>query len=265
MPKEGAPAQWTWGTSLNGPMNLGEIKAAGIDCIEVVLNGKRFTQDWKTATAHYQSIVEQAKRAGLTVFSMHLPYGHAWDISHLNGVQREQIVQAHAQLLKHAQQWGIHCAVIHPSYEPIQLAERPKRLAVSRDALKTLGTNARTLGVQLAAECLPRTCLGNTGDEMEQLLQGNDDVAVCCDVNHLLQEKPAAFIRRLGKRVVTLHLSDNDGVDERHWLPGDGIIDWRDVIAALTEVGYDGPFIIEVKNPHPRTIAKCLHRLFGRI
>ena len=45
-----------------------------------------------------------------------------------------------------------------------------------------------------------------------------------------------------------------DGVDERHWMPGKGIVDWNDVIAALVEVGYEGPFTFELSTKTQRDI-----------
>jgi hypothetical protein len=41
------------------------------------------------------------------------------------------------------------------------------------------------------------------------------------DINHLnLRERDiAAAVRQLGSRLLTTHCSDNDGLDERHWLP----------------------------------------------
>ena len=60
---------------------------------------------------------------------------------------------------------------------------------------------------------------------------------------------------------MTLHVSDFDGVDERHWMPGKGIVDWNDVIAALVEVGYEGPFTLNspTKTQRRHTILKMLN------
>ena len=35
-------------------------------------------------------------------------------------------------------------------------------------------------------------------------------------------------------------------MDERHWMPGQGIVEWPKVIDILTRSGYDGPFMYEV-------------------
>jgi sugar phosphate isomerase/epimerase len=39
--------------------------------------------------------------------------------------------------------------------------------------------------------------------------------------------------------------SVHDGVDERHWLPGKGIIDFKLIILGLQAKGYKGPWMFE--------------------
>ena len=56
------------------------------------------------------------------------------------------------------------------------------------------------------------------------------------------------FMKALATNVVTTHLSDYDGVDERHWLPGMGIVPWKDVVKTLMENGYRGPFLFELRS-----------------
>jgi len=96
---------------------------------------------------------------------------------------------------------------------------------------------------------LPRTCLGHDSEEMLAILEPFDprQVGVCLDVNHAnLREDVLAATRNLAPRVVTTHISDNDGDDERHWMPGKGIIPWGPWSDTLVGAGYDGPFIYEV-------------------
>ncbi|MCE5218704.1 sugar phosphate isomerase/epimerase, partial [bacterium] len=40
--------------------------------------------------------------------------------------------------------------------------------------------------------------------------------------------------------LATLHISDHDGIDERHWIPGRGIVNWQDFAAGLDDIGYTG-------------------------
>jgi sugar phosphate isomerase/epimerase len=122
---------------------------------------------------------------------------------------------------------------------------------------------AEKLGIRLAVECLPRTCLGNTSAEMLELVQADERLGVCCDVNHLLQEKSEAFIRALGSRIISVHISDYDGLDEKHWMPGEGINDWSAILGALAEAGYEGPFLFEVRNPDHHKLAECWSSLLA--
>ncbi len=108
---------------------------------------------------------------------------------------------------------------------------------------------ARESGVRAGVEPLPRTCLGHNAGEMAVLLDGlpAEHVGICLDVNHAnVGQDLVAFIQLFGRRIISVHISDNDGVDEKHWLPGEGVIDWPAVINALRKVGYDGPWMCEV-------------------
>jgi sugar phosphate isomerase/epimerase len=138
--------------------------------------------------------------------------------------------------------------VIHGSYEisrPIPAAERQARIAASRKSLAALAGKAKTLNAQLALECLPRSCLGNTSQEIQILADGIPSLGICLDTNHLLQEKNEDFISAIGSRIVTLHISDYDRSDEKHWLPGQGVNDWNAIVKTLQDKGYRGPFLFE--------------------
>ena len=52
-----------------------------------------------------------------------------------------------------------------------------------------------------------------------------------------------------GSRIITTHISDHDYVDERHWLPGEGKIDWMRLLAAFEKIGYDGVYNMELHLP----------------
>lgn len=61
---------------------------------------------------------------------------------------------------------------------------------------------------------------------------------------------PANVIRRLGDSVKILHLNDNDTLTDQHKIPRTGTIDWKDVFAALSEIGYDGVYNMELNLRH---------------
>ncbi|MBT3382031.1 MAG: sugar phosphate isomerase/epimerase [Lentisphaerae bacterium] len=197
--------------------------------------------------------------SGVRVATVHCPFGGGLDISCLDDavceIGRGVLVEAIAL----AEELGAPMVVVHASTEPITDAERPARLRRSRESLASVADRCGESGIRVAVELLPRTCLGNTVDELLALLEGlSEEVfGVCLDVNHLMDRFADLpnVVRRLGDRLITLHLSDYDGVDEKHWMPGEGVIDWRAFMLALQEIGYTGPFNYEAK-PHGDTPAE---------
>jgi len=196
---------------------------------------------------------EKAKRdyvllteSGVNISSCHLPFGAQRDISALDEPRCGGAMIYTKKLLDWIASKNIGMAVIHQSFEPIGEAERPARLAKAAENLRELGRYAKERGIVLAAEDLPRTCLGNCADEMLALTDNGRSASICFDVNHLLNESQKDFYEKTAPYVVTTHLSDYDGIDERHWLPGDGCIDWRGLARMFEARGYTGRYIFEL-------------------
>ena len=68
----------------------------------------------------------------------------------------------------------------------------------------------------------------------------------------------------MGGRIITLHVSDYDFVDERHLLPGEGKNPWGEILRALEEVGYDGRFTYEVRAGNGAAVAENFRWLMGQ-
>jgi sugar phosphate isomerase/epimerase len=70
------------------------------------------------------------------------------------------------------------------------------------------------------------------------------------DPSHMFPcgDMPQLAIRELGQRVFHCHFSDNDALTNAHWRPGSGKIDWRAVLEALRDVGFDGTISIELED-----------------
>jgi hypothetical protein len=89
--------------------------------------------------------------------------------------------------------------------------------------------------------------IANTAKEAVELVDSLPvQVRVCVDVNHFLQETAEDGVKALGERIITTHISDHDYLDEKHWLPMQGKIDWKKLLKAFDEIGYLGVFNYEV-------------------
>ncbi len=188
-----------------------------------------------------------AKENGVNISSVHLPFAPfgTLDPASLDADMRAFATKTQSELIKAAGDAGVGIAVIHPSGEPYRDEERATRLELACGVISALTDVASSAGVTLALENLPRTCLCRTYDEMQYFLERIPALRVCFDTNHCLTQDNVDYIRAVGEKIVTLHVSDYDFIDEKHWIPGEGKNDWAGILAALEEVGYTGRFLYE--------------------
>jgi len=74
-------------------------------------------------------------------------------------------------------------------------------------------------------------------------------VGVCLDLGHAhILENALNAVREVGERLIHVHASDNHAAQDDHLVPGRGSIPWRRVAAALREVGFGGPFTVELRD-----------------
>ncbi len=222
--------------------NYAAIHDAGIDCVEISLN------DYMYDTLDIDQVVRLASEAGVRVRSFHLRYYpfEKIDISNTNEETRAFSVEYQMSFIKKVSLAGVHLFVIHASGEPIADADRPAKLAAAKRSLKELAEYADSFGSVIAVEDLPRTCLGNCSDELLDLISADPRLRVTFDVNHLLKESHRDFVKKIGKYIVNTHFSDYDFTDERHWLPGEGDINWVELMDLLDEAGYEGAINYEL-------------------
>lgn len=193
--------------------------------------------------------------------SYHLPFymPEAYeqiDPSDLEKEIRKKTIDLFAKLINRASEIGIDKFIVHASKEPITYDVRRQRMEYAKQSLCQLADIAQKCGGVIAVEDLPRTCLGNTSEEILELLEADSRLMVCLDTNHLLHESNADFIRKIGNRIITTHISDYDFINERHWLPGEGKVNWNDVLDALGEINYSGVWMYEISYKPAKTIIR---------
>lgn len=220
-------------------------KAGGLDYIEVTMNDV-IDNDPEGAPERARSLMTDIRESGLEVWSVHLPYSRTLDISVIDDSKRAANIQYMKDMIRVAGIFAPHYLVLHPSSEPISAEEREQRLKNSHAAIGELAPVAKEIGAILCIENLPRTCLGQNGEEMMRLIEGYDEVGLCFDTNHLLYQSHADFLKAIGKgKIKTVHISDYDFVDERHLLPGKGLIDCKALWKGIKDNGYDGIMMFE--------------------
>lgn len=191
------------------------------------------------------------KGSGLKIWSIHLPFTRKSpnDLSDDRPEWREATLKNWLEILDRCTQIGkFRVVVVHPSSEARILdKDRPRRLAHLGQMLRRfIPLVKKRYGAVVAVENLPRGCLGNSSADFEWLIANVPDMQICYDTNHMLNEPSHEFAERFAPYIAHIHVSDYDGVDERHWMPGRGIVEWPKVIDVLVCSGYNGPFLYEV-------------------
>ena len=106
----------------------------------------------------------------------------------------------------------------------------------------------RDRGLKLAIEARPREIISNT-DVMLSLLKDvrASNLGVIFDTGHhfIMREILPISIWKLDSFLYSVQLSDNDGIVEYQWAPGEGKIDWKALVEALESVNYRGYLVIE--------------------
>jgi len=128
---------------------------------------------------------------------------------------------------------------------------------------KTLEPYAKDFGVKIALENMwnwnsaekhaaPAAC--SDGENFLKHLSLLDENVFCAlvDVGHAemagLNTSAETMVKQLGKRVLGIHLHDNDCVHDNHTLPFIMNINYGGLIAALKEIDYAGDITLEAGN-----------------
>lgn len=123
------------------------------------------------------------------------------------------------------------------------------------EGLKAVREHAVADGVRIAIEPLNRfeTNFINRHDQALLLAEEvGPDVGVCLDVYHMNQEEADLVepFRVARDRLYDVHVADNNRM-----ACGQGALDWKSIIGALEEIGYDGSVTVEFVPPLDRTPA----------
>ncbi len=218
--------------------SFSDFKESGMTLLEYSAGKEPYTDP--------RDVAKLANKYGLTLWSCHLPFRpyERGDASSTLREVREAAFARFSEEIKKAAAAGIDKIIFHPGTPFPDESERPERLKYATDFANELCELAHREGAVVAVEDMPH-CIGRSIDEIETILSANDKLRVCFDVNHLLNDSHSDFIDRLGDKIVTVHFSDYDFIEEKHWFPTDGKIDWVPLIKKLYGAGYTGPWMYE--------------------
>ena len=239
----------------NAEAELKEIKALGYDCVD-------FQSFCHTENIFFDGTVRDmekllkrikiaAENAGIEISQTHGPW--RWPPQDATEEDRSERFEKMVRSLEGTAMVGCADMVIHPvmPFGDNQNPDPERFMEINLEFFNRLTLKAREYGVTIDFENMPMPAL--TLASPRQILDFAKQIdspyfRVCLDTGHctMLKVDPGQAVREIGKQYLrVLHVHDNNGVSDLHWLPETGVIDWKNFSAALHEIGFDGVFSLE--------------------
>ncbi|MBO4299073.1 MAG: sugar phosphate isomerase/epimerase [Clostridia bacterium] len=199
---------------------------------------------------------EAASRHGLTFGQAHAPYPLYWPG---NDARNEYLRQALQKCVALCGYLDCPYLVVHPAF----LGDPKDEWRVNMAMYKALVPALKEHNVVCCLENLFVTRNGKpyeavcadpyeACDYIDELndYAGEKRFAFCFDTGHALLTGRDVYstIMKLGGRIETLHIHDNDGKRDLHLAPYMGVLDWERFILGLRDVGYTGGLSFETHN-----------------
>ena len=248
------------------------IKEAGFDGVDVNLDHllthdaiiHRERADFVTAgdfLQYFRPWKDAAEKHGLQNFQAHAPFP---SVVPGGGEYNDYLMEALRRIIAGCRYIGCSRLVIHPFFFPydhqmdkkteweMNIEKYASLMDIARENDVTICLEnmfGRYRGKIYAAICsdLEEAC--RYVDTLNDLA-GERRFAFCLDTGHLLllglDVKNA--ILKLGNRIETLHVHDNNGIGDQHLAPYMGILDWGRFTEGLSEIGYRKPLSFETFN-----------------
>lgn len=180
------------------------------------------------------------KDSGLIFENIHAPFLNCNMLWSEDEDLRKITVKKHVDLIEDCERYDIPLIVMHIS-EGFLLKE-PNKLGIKsiREVIKEAENN----NVKVAIE--------NTDNNffIDYVLNDIDssNLGLCFDTSHneISDRNDINLLKKYGDRLFTLHISDNDGLKDRHWIPYEGNIDWEKMKKDFPIENYKGHVSMEI-------------------
>ncbi len=246
-----------------------EVAAAGFDTIEFWPPLCPLISDGMRTDAR-----DTFERSEVRPATMHAPLTSTANLSAVEGLARRLAVYEVAAWFAPFANLGGDVVVVHLTVDEFKDGSSPGvnvgvAIDAARRSLDELYTIADRLGLRIACENLMSRGTARPLCRAEQLRAFIDpypaSVGICLDTGHAVVNglNPASEARAAGDRLIATHLQDTDGVEDRHWVPGAGLINWGELTSTLRQINYTGLWTFELGAPagDPASVAAAAHQV----
>jgi sugar phosphate isomerase/epimerase len=219
------------------------LQEAGITCLEY--NDQTLPAYKDLSKSEAADIRRRADDLGLVLWSAHSPCLEG-DLSATDAKERRAAVELHLRCIERLGWLGISNFVVH------QIAGSgdgiPVKTPYGIESTIELCEAGEECGVRILVENFVNFDSGRCREFVEGTAQGN--IGIVFDVGHAHHTPldAADEVGVCGDMLASLHVHDNHGLatGDEHLPPGQGTVAWPEVLRALRDVHYQGPFMMEV-------------------
>ncbi|MGB1936903.1 MAG: sugar phosphate isomerase/epimerase family protein [Akkermansiaceae bacterium] len=243
-----------------------------LDILEVVRDGGFSMIEVCSYPAHLdyhdmekvKAASRKIRKVGIEPFSFHAPFADHIDITSLDEEQRKNSVRELIKASEAAAELGVRHMVLHPG--PEREGRPPAEeffyhLEKACEGVNEVARRCEELGMSLLLEnMLPHLLFGRIQDMLYILgAARSQNIGTCLDTGHahLAGDLPMAM-HKLSCHLRMVHINDNKGDWDGHLPPGEGHIDWKDVMTQLERNAFRGGLILELSNRHGNDYDKLM-------
>lgn len=247
-----------------------EARAFGFDTVGIAIYPGHFSK----SPEDVNELKRLCRQYGISVDSVHC------DFAALDGNHQREIESIIHDDLRLTAEVGANCLVVHssifadpdtmikdkegklyPAFSVLRDLENPASGVHERirSGMAAYAKKAKSLGVRIALETEIKL-----NRVLPELVADVDTSAcgICFDSGHAqIDEDAASQARLLAPRTICTHLHDNDGKNDLHLPPFQGVIDWPGVMKAFAESGYQGTYTFECLSGTMAQIVEARDRL----
>lgn len=206
--------------------------------------------------AELEKIKITAQELGVEFSQSHLPYLPGNKPYPAGSEEEAFFAEITRRSLIASSMLGVKAAVVHPLTEQVvEEFSEEANMQLNHRFYDPIVEEAVKLNVNIAFENMVdkdnKRRFGSIAEELITLVDSfkTQHVGVCWDIGHAnrMYKSQVRPIRLIGDRLIALHVDDNHGTTDEHLLPFLGNIDWETIMPLLTEIGYKGDFVYEIK------------------
>jgi len=209
--------------------------------------------------------LKQAAKAHNLDFVVHAPWAGT-NIASPSPDLRRTVLKRLTKSIVYAGQLGCRLWLFHPgSRTGLSHIYPGEDWQQNLESVRALLGVARREGVAIAIENTPEPfpSLMKSVDDFHRFYEDlEDDIGMVLDVAHAnLNRQIQDFLGQFSKKIVHMHVSDNDGASDLHLGIGYGSIDWENVAELVKKAEYCNLIMIE-STEHVDESVQFLRRLF---